>query len=84
MTKHNEIVLEPTTRAFIDALAAQGGKPLYTLSYADARKVLEDLQAINVKKLPADIEEKVFPVGPTGKSQFASIAQRAHKGCSRL
>ena len=24
MTKHNEIVLEPTTRAFIDALAAQG------------------------------------------------------------
>jgi acetyl esterase len=67
MTKHNEIVLEPTTRAFIDALAAQGGKPLYTLSYADARKVLEDLQAINVKRLPADIEEKVFPVGPTGE-----------------
>jgi len=67
MTKHNEIVLEPTTRAFIDALAAQGGKPLYTLSYAEARKVLEDLQAINVKKLPADLEEKVFPVGPTGE-----------------
>src|SRR6185295_7666447 len=53
--------------AFIDALAAQGGKPLYTLSYADARKVLEDLQAINVKKLPADVEERVFPVGPTGE-----------------
>jgi len=41
MTKHNEIVLEPTTRAFIDALAAQGGKPLYTLSYAEARKFLK-------------------------------------------
>ena len=67
MTKPHEIVLEPTTQAFIDALAAQGGKPLYTLSYAEARKVLEDLQAINVKKLPADIEEKVFPVGPTGE-----------------
>ncbi|MGB2899901.1 MAG: alpha/beta hydrolase, partial [Candidatus Acidiferrum sp.] len=67
MTKHDEPVLEPTTQAFIDALAAQGGKPLYTLSYADARKVLEDVQAINVKKLPADIEEKVFPVSPTGE-----------------
>ena len=67
MTKDDEIVLEPTTQAFIDALAAQGGKPLYTLPYADARKVLEDLQAINVKKLPADIEERVFPVGPTGE-----------------
>lgn len=66
-TNYNELVLEATTQAFIDALAAQGGKPLYTLSYADARKVLEDLQSINVNKLPADIEEKVFPVGPTGE-----------------
>jgi len=67
MAKRNTPVLEPTTQAFIDALAAQGGKPLYELSYADARKVLEDAQAIDVKKLPADIEEKVFPVGPTGE-----------------
>jgi acetyl esterase len=67
MVKYNKPVLEPTTQAFIDALAAQGGKPLYELSYGDARKVLEDAQAIDVKKLPADIEEKVFPVGPTGE-----------------
>jgi acetyl esterase len=52
MAKPNEPVLEPTTQAFIDALEANGGKPLYTLSYEDARKVLEDAQAINVKKLP--------------------------------
>src|SRR5215475_15971198 len=67
MAKRNKPILEPTTRAFIDALEASGGKPIYTLSYADARKVLEDAQAINVKKLPAEIEEKVFPVGPTGQ-----------------
>src|SRR5215813_13305624 len=67
MTKRNKPVLDPTTQAFVDALEAQGGKPLYTLSYEDARKVLEDAQAINVKKLPADIEEKVFPGGPTGE-----------------
>src|SRR5215471_6800110 len=66
MAKRNKPILEPTTQAFIKALEASGGKPVYTLSYADARKVLEDAQAINVKKLPADMEEKVFPVGPTG------------------
>jgi acetyl esterase len=63
----NKPVLEPITQAFIDALEASRGKPLYTLPYAEARKVLEEAQAINVKKLPADIEEKVFPVGPTGE-----------------
>ena len=67
MAKRNKPVLDPTTQAFIDSLEAAGGKPIYTLSYADARKVLEDAQAINVRKLPAEIEEKVFPVGPTGQ-----------------
>lgn len=67
MAKRNKPVLEPTTQAFVDAPEAKGGKPLYALSYEDARKVLEDAQAINVKKLPADIEEKVFPGGPTGE-----------------
>jgi acetyl esterase len=55
MTKRNNPVLEPTTQAFVDALEAEGGKPLYTLSYEDARKVLEDAQAISVRKEPADI-----------------------------
>jgi len=43
--KNQKIVLEPKTQGFVDALAAQGGKPIFELSYADARKVLEDLQA---------------------------------------
>ena len=41
MTKEQTIILEPRTQAFIDAVARQGGKPLYKLSYPDARKVLE-------------------------------------------
>ena len=80
MAKPNAPVLEPKTQAFIDALAAQGGKPLYTLSYADARKVLEDAQAIDVKKLPADIEEKVFPVGPTGEVSVRIYRPAGAKG----
>jgi len=60
-------ILEAKTQAFIDALSAQGGKPIYELSYDEARKVLEDAQAGNVTPLPADVEEKVLPVGPTGQ-----------------
>jgi acetyl esterase len=73
-------VLEPKTQAFIDSLKAQGGKPLYELSYADARKVLEDAQAGNVKKLPADIEEKVLPVGPTGEISVRIYRPQGSKG----
>jgi len=66
MSQSKSPILEPQTQAFIDELAAQGGPPIYKLSYADARKVLENAQAAPVTKLPAEIEEKVLPVGPTG------------------
>jgi acetyl esterase len=68
MSDQKKPILEPKTQAFIDALNAQGGKPLYELSYADARKVLDDAQAAPVTKLPADVEDKVLPVGPTGET----------------
>ncbi len=67
MPQSKSPVLEPQTQAFITALAAEGGEPVYNLSYAAARKSLEDLQAAPVAKLPADVEEKVLPVGPTGE-----------------
>jgi acetyl esterase len=67
MTISEKMVLEPKTQAFVDALAAEKGKPLYELSYEDARKVLEDAQAIPAPKLPADIDDRVLPVGPTGE-----------------
>ncbi len=59
--------LEPTTQRFIDELAAQGGKPLYELSVAEAREVLEKLQAQPVQKLPAVEEDIMIPGGPNGK-----------------
>src|SRR4029077_17644322 len=40
---------------------------VYELSFVDARKVLEDAQAGPVTKLPADVEERVLPVGPQGE-----------------
>jgi acetyl esterase len=58
--------LDPPTQKFVDALAAAGGPPIYTLTPADARKVLDDAQSIPVEKLPADITERTIPGGPTG------------------
>ena len=63
MITQEQIVLEPKTQAFLDALGAQGGKPIYELSYQDARQVLESAQSQPVTKLPADTEEKELPGG---------------------
>ena len=60
-------VLEPTTQEFIDSLAAQGGKPIYQLSIADAREVLEWLQRQPVEKLPVQEEDFTITGGPNGK-----------------
>ena len=80
MTDEKKPILEPKTRAFIDAVNAQEGTPLYELPYAEARKVLEDAQAIEVTKLPADIEEKVLPGGPTGEVSVRIYRPKGVKG----
>ncbi|WP_241991714.1 hypothetical protein [Paraburkholderia sp. RAU2J] len=59
-------VLEPTTQGFIDALAKQSGPPIYDLKPEDARNVLAGAQSQPVAKLPASIENRTLPVGPTG------------------
>ncbi len=53
--------VEHQTQAFLDALARSGGKPLETLSPADARAVLVGAQA-GAKLPPADVSEKIVTV----------------------
>ncbi len=67
------IFLEAQTKGFLDAVAAAGGPPLYTLTPEQARDVLENVQKIDVKKLPADIMDVAFPVGPTGKVEIRIV-----------
>lgn len=67
MSEGKKPFLEPKTQAFVDAVEAQGGKPLYELSYAEGRQVLETAQAGPIAKLPAEVEDKILPVGPTGE-----------------
>jgi acetyl esterase len=73
-------VLEPTTQKFIDALAAAGGPPIYTLSPAAARDVLAGAQAQPVAKPPAAIEDTTFPVGPTGSVRIRIVRPQGASG----
>lgn len=73
-------VLEAGTQKFMDALAAAGGPPIYTLSPEAARKVLAGAQEGPVAKLPASIEDTTFPVGPTGSVRIRIVRPEGAKG----
>lgn len=58
--------LDKQVKAFIDKLEAQGGKPLYKLSYEEARKVLADAQAQPVNKTDVNSEDLTLQLGENG------------------
>ena len=72
-------LLEPTTRAFVEKINKQSGTPIYKLSPKDARKVLSDLQAAEVAKLSADIEDLEIPVGPKGRVSIRIIRPKGNR-----
>ncbi|HYZ50028.1 MAG TPA: alpha/beta hydrolase, partial [Nitrososphaeraceae archaeon] len=49
-----------------ESLELNPGQPIYKLPPEQARAVLSGLQAGNVKKLPAELESRNIPGGPTG------------------
>ena len=75
-------ILESQTQAFLDFLETQNNPPIYTLSYTAARQALEDAQAGEVAKPPADVEDAVLPVGPSG--QVSVRIYRPHGATGRL
>jgi acetyl esterase len=60
------VVLEPAAQAMADALAADGGPPISTLSPNEARAELDRAQAGAMAMSPAEIEEHTIPGGPDG------------------
>ena len=65
---HDYSGIEPKTRAFLQAIDSEGGPPIYSLSYSDARAVFDKVQGeANVAKAPAEIEDRVVPAGPKGE-----------------
>lgn len=65
-SKYDYKGVEQNTRAFLESLQLNPGQPIYKLPPEQARAVLSGLQAGNIKKLPAEIESRNIPGGPTG------------------
>ncbi len=81
ITDRRATFIEPHTLAFLKGLEAQGGPPLYTLTPAEARKVLLAVQAsVNVTKLPAEIEDRTIPGGPTGEVSLRIVRPQGATG----
>ncbi len=59
--------IEPATRKFLDSINAQTGPAIYEIPVAQGRAAFTNLQAVPVKKLPVDIEDRTIPGGPTGE-----------------
>ena len=74
------MTLEPTTQAFINSL---NGPPLSQLSPAAAHKVLTDLQSQPIPLQDAQIEDVVWPVGPTGQTRIR-IVRPATAGATKI
>jgi acetyl esterase len=64
------MALEPTTQAFINSLS---GPPLSQLSPTEAHQVLTGLQSQPIQLQDAQIEDAVWPVGPTGKTRIRIV-----------
>jgi acetyl esterase/lipase len=76
--KKSPVVLEKDAQTFADAAAKN--PPIYTLSFADARKALDTAQAGPVPVLPADVSHRTLPVGPTGKVTIRIVRPAGVKG----
>lgn len=72
--------VDPTIRSFLEELNSQSGPLIYELSVKDAREVLINIQKVDVKKLPADIEDKEIPAGPTGKVSIRIVRPKGLTG----
>ena len=68
--------VERRTQRFLDALRVAGGPKIHELSPGEARRVWAGTQAVDVPKLPADIDDRTIPGGPTGTVSLRILRPR--------
>jgi acetyl esterase len=68
--------LEPTTRLFLETLAAKNDPPLSQVSLAEARASLSTAQAGHTVNLATESQDDVLPTGPTGKIAIRIVRPR--------
>jgi acetyl esterase len=72
--------LDATIERFLQALAAQGRPPLYTLSPEEARAVLAGIQTGQGLRFEADSEDCTISAGPTGEIGLRIVRPRDRPG----
>jgi acetyl esterase len=75
-----QIVLDPAAQTFLDALAAAGGPPIFTLSPSEARGVLDRLQSGDAAMPPAEVEPHAIPGGPSGEISITVVRPEESNG----
>jgi acetyl esterase/lipase len=70
--------IEPSIKAFLEEINSQGGPQLYELSVEDAREVLLNVQKVDVKILPADIDDRDVPGGPNGQVSLRIVRPKGN------
>jgi acetyl esterase len=75
-----QIVLDPAAQAFLDALAAAGGPPIFTLPPSEARGVLDRLQSGDTAMPPAEVEPHTIPGGPSGEISITVVRPEESNG----
>src|SRR5260370_21849719 len=81
ITEHTPIrSLDTTIERFLQALAAQGGPPLYALSPEEARAVLAGVQTGEGLRFEADSEDCTISAGPTGELALRIMRPRGLPG----
>lgn len=72
--------IEPVTRAFLESLNAQTGPAIYEIPVEQGRAAFTQLQNVPVTKLPADIEDRTIPAGPSGQLGIRIIRPKGSTG----
>ena len=72
--------VDPQIAQFLTDLAKQDAAPIYTLTPEKARKVLNDLQASTVNTIPASVQEKIIPGGPSKEVSVTIVRPKNSKG----
>jgi acetyl esterase len=77
-------VLEAMVQAFLDRLGDVGTLPLHELDFDQAREGLVSLQRGPVAVPPASVEDRTFPVGPTGSVGVRIFRPQEANGCDPI
>ena len=72
--------IDPHIAQFLTDLSKQDAPPIYTLAPEKARKVLDDVQKSSVNTIPASIQEKIIPGGPTKDVSITLVRPKTAKG----